>query len=73
MASEGQTTSAVEPGSANALNEENLQAWLSTALQLGPAAAAPTISKFNTGQVSDVYLCRVCVVLGCVACPTDHL
>lgn len=51
MASEGQSTSAVEPGSVNALDEGRLQAWLSAALQLGPAAAAPTISKFNTGQV----------------------
>lgn len=51
MASEGQSTSAVEPGSVNALDEGRLQTWLSAALQLGHAAAAPTISKFNTGQV----------------------
>lgn len=56
MASDGQTTSVVAPGSANALNEESLQGWLSTALQLEPAAAAPTISKFNTGQSNPTYL-----------------
>lgn len=56
MASEGQSTSAVEPGSVNALDEGRLQTWLSAALQLGPAAAAPTISKFNTGQSNPTYL-----------------